>query len=134
MNQKRMVVAVALVLALSLMIVGAATAGGWNKWQPINHPAVSGTFKYSDDMLLKIKEYAIYDFAVGDFVGYLAPFASFDEFDYVVYDLECGPQGATGRTTFGKGWFEELTGRDLSFVATDKIYTCLYPAGWHDSQ
>ena len=133
--KKLFVLSVVLTLAvmLSLSIAGVASANvNWNKWQPITHNVVSGTFKFSADTW-KVKEYANAGY-VGDLVGYLSPFEDFAEFDNEVYYTECLPQGATIRTTFGKGWIEELTGRDLSDVATDKIYTCIYPAGWHDAQ
>ena len=99
-----------------------------------DHDVVSGTFKFSDDTLWKVKEYALNGDVRGDMVGYLVSFVDLAEFDNEVYYTECVPQAATGRTTFGKGWFEELSGRDLGFVATHKIYICLYPAGWHDAQ
>jgi hypothetical protein len=104
----RSVVVVALVVVSSLLIAGVALAGEkWNKWQPIVHPVV-----------------------VGDFVAYLTPFEDFEEFDNEVYNTICVPQGATGRTSFATAWFEELTGRDLSFVGSDRIYFCEYPPGW----
>jgi hypothetical protein len=136
MNVKRSVVVVAVVLVLSVLISGVALAGGWNKWQPINHSVIDGEFKFSGNALWRVKEYTVPGDPgfVGDLVGYLAPYDGFAEFDSEVYYAECVPQGATIRTTFGKGWIEELTGRDLSFVQSDVIYTCIYPAGWHDAQ
>jgi len=134
--KKLFVLSVVLTLAvmLSLSIAGVASASvNWSKWQPITHSVVSGTFKFSDDTLWLVKNYEIPGY-VGDFVGYLSSFEDFSEFDNEVYYTECLPQGATIRTTFARGWVEELTGRDLSDVASDKIYTCIYPAGWHDAQ
>jgi hypothetical protein len=130
---KKLLVVLTLVATLSLLLAGVASANvNWNKWQPITHTVVSGTFKFTPDTW-KVKEYTIPGYSA-DLVGYLTPFESFAEFDNEVYYAECVPQGATIRTTFGKGWIEELTGRDLSDVPTDKIYTCIYPAGWHDAQ
>ena len=126
-------VVLTLAVMLSLSIAGVASAKvNWNKWQPIEHTVVSGTFKFTPDTWM-VKEYQIPGY-VADLVGYLSPFADFAQFDNEVYYAECVPQGATIRTSFGKGWIEELTGRDLSEVETDRIYTCIYPAGWLDAQ
>ncbi len=133
----RSVGVVGLVVVLSLLISGVALAGGgWNKWQPIEHDVVSGTFKFADDTVILVKEYTIPGF-VGDFVVYLTPFDDIQEFDNEVYYTECVPQGATLRDNWAAGHWEDLTGRDLGdlgFDRADRLYSCRYPAGWHDAQ
>jgi hypothetical protein len=135
----RSVVVVALLVVLSLLISGVASAGErWNKWQPIEWTNVDGTFKFSDDTVLLIKEYTLVTTVIGDLVVYLTPYDSFEDFYYEVYTTECAPQGAIGHTNWGAAWWlEDLTGRglgDLGFEYGDRLYSCNYEAGWHDAQ
>jgi hypothetical protein len=130
---------VGLVVVLSLLISGVALAGGgWNKWQPIEHDVASGTFKFADDTVLLIKEYTLLGNTVGDLVVYLTPYDSYGDFEEAVYNTECEPQGAIGRTGWGAShWLEDLTGRglgDLGLEEGDRLYSCNYEAGWHDAQ
>ena len=127
---KKLLAVLTVVAALSLLISGVASANvNWKKWQPITHDVVSGTFKFAGDTW-KVKEYQIPGF-VGDLVAYLD--MPFEEFYYEVLP-ECQAQGATTGTSFSKVWIGELTGRDMSFVEQERVYLCIYPAGWHDTQ
>jgi hypothetical protein len=127
---KKLLAVLTLVAVLSLSISGVASASvNWKKWQPITHDVVSGTFKFSGDTW-KVKEYEIPGY-VGDLVGYLD--MPLEEFYYEVYP-ECQAEGAETITSFSKVWIGELTGRDMSFVEQERVYLCIYPAGWHDAQ
>ena len=126
---KKLFAVLTLVAVMSLLISGVASAGvNWNKWQPITHNVVSGTFKFAGDTW-KVKGYEIPGY-VADLVGYLD--MPFEEFYYEVYP-QCQAQGAVSLTSFSKVWIGELTGRDMSFVEQEAVYLCVYPAGWHDA-
>jgi hypothetical protein len=124
------VVVLTLVVILSSLVAGAVLADEpWNKWQPIVHNVVGGTFKFTTNTWL-VKSYSIPGFA-GDFVAYLD--MPLEEFFYVTWP-ECQAQGATTITSYSKVWIGELSGRDMGFVEQERVYTCIYPAGWHDAQ
>ena len=118
------VVVITLVVILSSLVAGAALADEpWNKWQPIVHNVVGGTFKFTKTTWM-VKSYEIPGFA-GDIVGYLD--MPFDEFYYEVLP-ECQAQGAVSATSFSKVWIGELTGRDMGFVEQEQVWMCIYPA------
>jgi hypothetical protein len=124
------VVVLTLVVILSSLVVGAALADQpWNKWQPIVHNVVSGTFKFTKTTWM-VKSYAIPGFA-GDIVAYLD--MPLDEFYSVTWPA-CQAQGAATATSFSKVWIGELTGRDMGFVEQERVYMCIYPAGGIDAQ
>ncbi|MGD9145761.1 MAG: hypothetical protein PVI80_09395 [Anaerolineae bacterium] len=123
-------VVVTLVAVLSLSMSGVASAKvNWNKWQPITHDVVSGTFKFAGNTW-KVKEYQIPGF-VGDLVGYLD--MPFEEYYYEALP-ECQAQGGKTGGSISQVWIGELTGRDMSYVEQERVYMCIYPAGWHDAQ
>ena len=124
------VVVLTLVVILSSLVAGAALANQpWNKWQPIVHDVVGGTFKFTKNTWM-VKSYSIPGFA-GDMVAYLD--MPLDEF-YNVQWPACQAQGAVSATSFHRDWVGELTGRDMSFLEQERVYFCGYPAGWHDAQ
>jgi hypothetical protein len=124
------VVVLTLVVILSSLVARAALADEpWNKWQPIVHNVVGGTFKFTKTTWM-VKSYEIPGF-VGDIVAYLD--MPMDEFYSVTWPA-CQAQGAYTATSIHKVWIGELTGRDMSYVEQERVYLCIYPAGGIDAQ